>query len=579
MSHQGYFGDEDVWPFGDDNDIPESDAIDALAFMNVEVEQHDEQLDKATTIKEKEDILNETIKNFEILYNGEIAISVAEKKNQYNMKNFMKTYRSIETDIKKISNDKENPTRLRLLARLRKAFKNVNEAYDKAYKAGGQEYTYDTAREAIKEVIDRYENYVQTKQSSKSISISARTLKDLDKIMTDFDNDFRYQMYPLLKQFHLPQERRDPELRKDIKQLRAAFKHKATVIMKKIKQIAELNVRQKYEDKFEKKMASLLDWETDIRRHKKVRRAPRVAPAAAEGPELPPSQRIIEIGRRGNDVARDDWITRTSIGTGSVEKEGFFSRDDVLIVMRAIKRQIRGDVTAKKALQRVIRSSHTPGEWKISDYRKVLKRVVSDNSDFADFRPDGFRSEDDVVRYINDDSNKNVYNAAYSKCYIYKLLDVNGHKIDRIKKQYTGRPGDAPKLFLTDLLKNHTQIFYNHVVNINQIPLNNVKTIKLKMSVMREYVGKANPHQSDNCKFKYDITVKVTRETTGETQNDEDKLRILWSSLTIKTSNARRTKCPTHRYKMQNQAECVPRERRKDFKQTANVRRILLNNE
>ena len=250
------------------------------------------------------------------------------------------------------------------------------------------------------------------------------------------------------------------------------------------------------------------------------------------------------------------------------------SRDELMLILREIKADIkkydkRFGLTKKNrvayALRRIQKGApkNNGTEWTKETYENVVVRCL--NSDIIRTAIGYNKNARYFINKYHTDQNKEVYNKIYSKCFIYKLTKIGKYKIkdsDKIERKYTGRPGDAPLLFLTELLINHRNIFDNNVHNTNNIQIGETQRFaNIKIQFVRELKGHNKPTEADmQCVFKYTLGGKIKRFENGV-------VKLLYPSITVKSPVENGvTKRQACGYKLPDLAQCVPNARRMDFK-------------
>lgn len=275
-------------------------------------------------------------------------------------------------------------------------------------------------------------------------------------------------------------------------------------------------------------------------------------------------------GRTHGEKPKKKWKQRLSFDD--------LSRDDLMLVYNTINRMFKvrrklyySDYRPiRKKITNRNRGSDGNIKWTKNTYKAIINEVYKNSLLKAELE----QNKEQFLQQINETQNKNVYNEIYSSCFIYQLGSIRGgpegtktFSSREIDNQYTGRPGDAPQLFLTDLFNKHPIIFNRYIYNTKKLSEGETGKFNVVMRILRKFTGAVNPkrikYKNNNCWFKYRLQ--------GNIINDEKGIRI--DHKTLKESgadpNKKRQSCP--KYKT-DRVSCVPESRRIAFKNLQDVR-------
>ncbi|WP_395048161.1 hypothetical protein, partial [Flavobacterium sp.] len=305
-------------------------------------------------------------------------------------------------------------------------------------------------------------------------------------------------------------------------------------------------------------------------------------------PKLSVEERV-HIGRKSIEKPKRNLIDEPCVkGKCGWEKRTSLkdlSRDELMLILHEIKTDIRAlresDPDQWKEM-RVLYKQIQPktNKWRYGTYLKVVTQLLT-NPDIRILNPKF--TIPNVLKYYNEHPNTDVYNKIYSRCYVYSLITITNVTTktkrtltNQVDKKYTGRPGDAPLLFLTELLVNHK----NQLIElIPQISDNNIKKIidndnkppKFNVNIEFVRVTRGDPKLAKidkNCTFKYNLQGEFKIKSNADGKHDVKIDYISVKTTADKTDKQRRKgKNPRQvcEYKDALETSCVPRHRRNDF--------------
>jgi hypothetical protein len=292
-----------------------------------------------------------------------------------------------------------------------------------------------------------------------------------------------------------------------------------------------------------------------------------------EEPEIEMRRVDTSIGRQQGEKPKQKWKIRQSFDD--------LSRDDLLLINDFIQdkmkehKGLKGRFDPLYKRYRQMRKDARGGDqrWNKASYLRVVNAVLEDDELAAKIG----KTKEDFLDEINDELNRNadVYNKLYSGCFIYQLGSISGgpggtktFASREVDNQYTGRPGDAPNLFLTDLLNKHKTIFNRYIFNTNNVKNRGDRgNFNIVMRILRKYTGAKAPKiakfKNLNCWFRYRITGTIVHTKRG--------IHVEHKSLSVKNADRQRGRQACKTYKT-NRTECVPHKRRVEFKKQDTIK-------
>lgn len=343
--------------------------------------------------------------------------------------------------------------------------------------------------------------------------------------------------------------------------------------------------------------------------------------------QLPENEQL-HIGRKHIEKPKrrliDELCKKGKCGWDKRKTLDDLSRDELMLIIRWIKQAINElketDFGHWRDLRRIYNRikktapKNNKHKWTKETYKHIVNRLLNYDA-IQDLDKNRF-TIDSFVAYFNTQPNTEVYNKIYSRCYVYRIISIENNLTNRttnikeksIDDKYTGRPGDAPVLFLTDIirnypdiasyihkdlrdnnifakLKNETPKFRLGVYNdkapgkerwIEETSVVETREFDIKITIQRikrgkkekdnELVLKANKNR---CLFEYRLKGEITEEYTppqhDEEGNELPNYRARVNYKTLKTTSLG----PKHRqickYNDIEQTPCVPLRRRERF--------------
>ena len=323
--------------------------------------------------------------------------------------------------------------------------------------------------------------------------------------------------------------------------------------------------------------------------------------------EKPKRRLIDELCGKGKRKGKCGWDKRKTLDD--------LSRDELMLIIRWIKQAINAlkdnDFDHWRDLRRVYNNirknapKNDDDKWYKKTYTYIVNGLLDNeeiqNLDNQTFTINGF------INYFNTQPNTEVYNKIYSRCYVYRLISVKNNKTNKTKTidektiddKYTGRPGDAPVLFLTDIIRNHPEIATPYIhkdlrdVNIfaeleevdfddttNQ-PKHKVETRQFDINITIQRIKRGKKEEDNEpvlkknknpCFFTYQLEGEINEEYTNQMDKDGDKLpnysaRVNYEKLKTTAKGSRKRQIC--KYNDKEQTPCVPLRRRKYFMNTS----------